>query len=164
MRDRVAQEPGEAMSKNTPRFGNFERLAYGSGELGPAMAGSTIIFFQLVFLTDVAGMNPGLAGSVLLIARIWDAVNDPLIGWLSDHTKTPWGRRLPWMVVSAVPFSAFFLMFWLVPDFAGPERNGNISATISSWRCSSARFRRHFPCRIRRSRRNSAATTMNARG
>ena len=120
MRDRVAQELGEAMSKNTPRFGNFERLAYGSGELGPAMAGSTIIFFQLVFLTDVAGMNPGLAGSVLLIARIWDAVNDPLIGWLSDHTKTPWGRRLPWMVVSAVPFPAFFLIFWLVPDFAGP--------------------------------------------
>ena len=109
------------MRKNTPQFGNFERLAYGSGELGPAMAGSTIIFFQLVFLTDVAGMNPALAGSILLIARIWDAVNDPLIGWLSDHTRTPWGRRLPWMVVSAVPFSGFFLLFWLVPDFTGPE-------------------------------------------
>jgi GPH family glycoside/pentoside/hexuronide:cation symporter len=109
------------MGKNTPQFGNFERLGYGAGELGPAMAGSTIIFFQLVFLTDVAGMNPGLAGSVLLIARIWDAVNDPLIGWLSDHTRTPWGRRLPWMVVSALPFSGLFLMFWLVPDFAEPD-------------------------------------------
>ena len=109
------------MRRNAPQFGNFERLAYGAGELGPAMAGSTIIFFQLVFLTDVAGMDPGLAGSVLLVARIWDAINDPLIGWLSDHTKTPWGRRLPWMVVSALPFSAFFIMFWLVPEFAGPE-------------------------------------------
>ena len=109
------------MRRNAPRFGNFERLAYGAGELGPAMAGSTIIFFQLVFLTDVAGMDPGLAGSVLLVARIWDAVNDPLIGWLSDHTRTAWGRRLPWMVVSALPFSAFFMMFWLVPEFAGPE-------------------------------------------
>jgi glycoside/pentoside/hexuronide:cation symporter, GPH family len=109
------------LRKNAPQFGNSERLAYGAGELGPAMAGSTIIFFQLVFLTDVAGMNPGLAGSVLLIARIWDAVNDPLIGWLSDHTRTPWGRRLPWMVASALPFSGFFLMFWLVPEFAGPH-------------------------------------------
>jgi len=109
------------MRKNVPQFGNLERLAYGAGELGPAMAGSTIIFFQLVFLTDVAGMEPGLAGSVLLIARIWDAVNDPLIGWFSDHTRTPWGRRLPWMVASAVPFSGFFLMFWLVPEFAGPN-------------------------------------------
>lgn len=109
------------MRKNAPQFGNFERLAYGAGELGPAMAGSTIIFFQLVFLTDVAGMGPGLAGTVLLIARIWDAVNDPLIGWLSDHTKTPWGRRLPWMVASALPFSGFFMMFWLVPEFAGSD-------------------------------------------
>ena len=109
------------MSKNAPQFGNRERLAYGAGELGPAMAGSTIIFFQLIFLTDVAGMNPGLAGSILLVARFWDAVNDPLIGWLSDHTRTPWGRRLPWMVVSALPFSCFFLMFWLVPEVAGPE-------------------------------------------
>ena len=109
------------MSRNAPQFGNRERLAYGAGELGPAMAGSTIIFFQLIFLTDVAGMNPGLAGSILLIARFWDAVNDPLIGWLSDHTRTPWGRRLPWMVVSAIPFSCFFLMFWLVPEVAGPE-------------------------------------------
>jgi GPH family glycoside/pentoside/hexuronide:cation symporter len=109
------------MRRNAPQFGNLERLAYGAGELGPAMAGSTIIFFQLVFLTDVAGMDPGLAGSVLLVARIWDAVNDPLIGWLSDNTRTPWGRRLPWMVVSALPFSAFFMMFWLVPEFAGTE-------------------------------------------
>jgi GPH family glycoside/pentoside/hexuronide:cation symporter len=84
------------------------------------MAGSTIIFFQLVFLTDVTGMNPALAGSILLIARIWDAVNDPLFGWLSDHTRTPWGRRLPWMLVSAIPFCSFFLLFWLVPEFTGP--------------------------------------------
>jgi len=109
------------MRKRAPQFGNLERLAYGAGELGPAMAGSTIIFFQLVFLTDVAGMNPGLAGGVLLLARIWDAVNDPLIGWLSDHTRTRWGRRLPWMLASAVPFSGFFLAFWLVPAFPGPE-------------------------------------------
>ena len=109
-----------ATRNNTPQFGNRERLAYGAGELGPAMAGSTIIFFQLVFLTDVAGMNPALAGTVLLVARIWDAVNDPLIGWLSDHTRTPWGRRLPWMLISAIPFCSFFLLFWLVPEFTGP--------------------------------------------
>ena len=69
------------------------------------MAGSTIIFFQLVFLTDVAGMNPALAGTVLLVARIWDAVNDPLIA--AGTTRTPWGRRLPWMVVSAILLLVF---------------------------------------------------------
>lgn len=92
------------------------RTAYGLGELGPAMAGSTIIFFQLVFLTDVAGLPPAWAGSVLLLARIWDAINDPLIGWLSDRTRSAWGRRLPWMTASAVPFALFFIAFWWVPE------------------------------------------------
>ncbi len=79
------------------------------------MAGSTLIFFQLVFLTDVAGLPPAWAGSVLLLARVWDAVNDPLIGWLSDHTRSGWGRRLPWMTASAVPFAISFVAFWWVP-------------------------------------------------
>ncbi len=99
---------------------NFkQRIAYGAGELGPAMAGSTLVFFQLVFLTDVAGVNPGLAGSVLLIARVWDAVNDPLIGWLSDHTRSKIGRRLPWMLAGSVPFALFFTLFWLGPGIVG---------------------------------------------
>lgn len=93
------------------------RVAYGAGELGPAMAGSTMIFFQLVFLTNVAGLRADLAGTVLLIGKIWDAVNDPLIGWLSDHTKTRWGRRLPWIVASAAPFALFFWLQWIVPGF-----------------------------------------------
>jgi GPH family glycoside/pentoside/hexuronide:cation symporter len=102
-----------------PPLNNRQRLAYGAGELGPAMAGSTLVFFQLKFLTDVAGMNPGLAGSVLLIARIWDAINDPLIGWFSDHTKSRFGRRLPWMMAGAVPFAGFFCLFWLGPEIVG---------------------------------------------
>ncbi len=91
------------------------RLAYGAGELGPAMAGSTLIFFQLVFLTNVAGLGAGYAGSVLLIGKLWDAFNDPLIGWLSDRTRSRWGRRIPWMVASAVPVALFFVLLWIVP-------------------------------------------------
>lgn len=93
------------------------RLAYGAGELGPAMAGSTMIFFQVIFLTNVAGLDAGYAGMVLLIGKLWDAFNDPLIGWLSDRTRSPWGRRLPWITVSALPFALFFLLQWIVPGF-----------------------------------------------
>ena len=67
------------MGKNTPQFGNFERLGYGAGELGPAMAGSTIIFFQLVFLTDVAGMTTGR------FVNVWGAIGVRIsascVGW-----------------------------------------------------------------------------------
>lgn len=121
----------KSLHQSPPKFGNLQRLAYGAGELGPAMAGSTMIFFQLIFLTDVAGMNAGLAGSVLLLARVWDAVNDPLIGWLSDHTRSRWGRRLPWMVASTVPFSLFFVLFWIRPPFLDPDSQWALFAYYS---------------------------------
>ncbi len=108
-------------SAPAPRLPARVRLAYGAGELGPAMAGSTMVFFQLVFLTNVAGLGAGYAGSVLLIGKLWDAFNDPLIGWLSDRTRSRWGRRLPWMALSAVPFALFFVLLWIVPGFVGGE-------------------------------------------
>lgn len=106
------------MSRKLPDLRSSVKFAYGLGELGPAMMGSTMIFFQLVFLTNVAGLHASLAGGVLLIGKIWDALNDPLIGWLSDRTRSRWGRRLPWMVMGAVPVAVFFVLSWLVPGFA----------------------------------------------
>ena len=91
------------------------KLAYGAGDLGPAIAGNISIFFTLVFLTNVAGISAGLEGSVLLIGKIWDAVNDPVIGVLTDKTKSRWGRRLPWIFYGAVPFGIFFFLLWIVP-------------------------------------------------
>lgn len=84
------------------------------------MAGSVLIFLQLAFMINVAGLDPGLAGIVLLIGKIWDAVNDPLLGWFSDRTKSKWGRRLPWIVFGAMPLGiSFFLMWWVPPFLAG---------------------------------------------
>jgi hypothetical protein len=74
------------------------KLTYGAGELAAAVPASLSAFFILYFLTAVAGLPPVLAGSVLLIGRLWDAVNDPLVGWLSDRTRSPLGRRFPWML------------------------------------------------------------------
>jgi glycoside/pentoside/hexuronide:cation symporter, GPH family len=91
------------------------KLSYGTGMLSASILGNILIFFLLFFLTDVAGLNPALAGSVLLLGRLWDAVNDPMIGWLSDRTRTRWGRRYPWMLAGAVPFGLLFILLWLVP-------------------------------------------------
>jgi GPH family glycoside/pentoside/hexuronide:cation symporter len=106
---------------STEKLRPFTRFAYGSGEFGPAVAGSTMIFFQMIFLTNVAGLNAGYAGTVLLIGKLWDAFNDPLIGWLSDHTRTRWGRRLPWITISVLPFALFFWLQWLVPGFISQQ-------------------------------------------
>jgi len=93
------------------------RLAFGSGDLGPAIATIVAGFFQLFFLTTVAGLPPGLAGTILLVVKIWDALNDPIIGWLTDRTSTRWGRRRPWLLFGAAPFGLLFFLQWIVPPF-----------------------------------------------
>jgi GPH family glycoside/pentoside/hexuronide:cation symporter len=94
------------------------KLAFGAGDLGPAIATIIASFFQLFFLTTVAGLSPGLAGTILLVVKIWDAFNDPIIGWLTDRTNTRWGRRRPWLLFGAAPFGLLFFLQWIVPPFS----------------------------------------------
>lgn len=89
------------------------------GEFGPSVGVGTIVpFYLLYFMTDVAGMRPALAGGVLLFARLWDAINDPLVGNLSDRTRSRWGRRRPYMLFGAVPMGILFALLWFVPPFS----------------------------------------------
>ncbi len=93
-----------------------EKLAYGAGDLGPAMTANLLTFYQLIFFTDVVGMPAGLASLVLVIGKVWDAVNDPIVGVLSDRTKSDkWGRRYPWMLWGAIPFGLTFVLQWVNP-------------------------------------------------
>jgi glycoside/pentoside/hexuronide:cation symporter, GPH family len=105
---------------------NFStKLAYGAGDLGPAITANILAFFLLYFFTSVAGMNAAVAGSVLMIGKIWDAVNDPIVGMFSDRTRSAkWGRRYPWMLWGAIPFGVTFFLQWIVPKFSSnPEAN-----------------------------------------
>lgn len=97
------------------------KLAYGAGDLGPAITANIIATFMLIFFTNVAGLNAGLAGNILAVGKIWDAINDPIVGVLSDRTKHPWGRRLPWMLYGAIPFGITFFLQWLVPHFSDDQ-------------------------------------------
>lgn len=97
-----------------------EKLAYGAGDVGPAMTANLLTFYQLIFFTDIAGIAPGLAGSVLMIGKIWDAINDPIVGVMSDRTQSKkWGRRYPWMLGGAIPFAITFMLQWVKPDLNG---------------------------------------------
>jgi GPH family glycoside/pentoside/hexuronide:cation symporter len=91
-------------------------VAYGLGDAGTGMAASLIGFYLFIFYTAAAGLPAWMAGLVLMLARLWDAVNDPVVGWLSDKTTGRWGPRLPWIVGSALPLGiAMALMWWLPP-------------------------------------------------
>jgi glycoside/pentoside/hexuronide:cation symporter, GPH family len=110
--------------KSTSSLPWRRKLLLGLGEFGPSVAGGTIIpFYFLYFLTDVAGLRPGVAGTLLLACRLWDAVNDPLVGRWSDGTRSRWGRRRPFLLAGAVPMAVFYALLWWVPPFPGaPER------------------------------------------
>ena len=94
----------------------WTKIAYGIGDFGNSVGPGTIIpFWYLYFLTDIAKLNPALAGLAILLGKLWDAVNDPLVGMLSDRTRTRWGRRRPYLLFGAVPFGVTFALLWIVP-------------------------------------------------
>ena len=90
-------------------------ISYGFGDAGTGMAASLIGFYLFLFYTAAAGLPPVMAGGVLMLARIWDAINDPVVGWLSDRTNHSAGPRLPWMVWSAIPLGVSMAAMWWLP-------------------------------------------------
>jgi GPH family glycoside/pentoside/hexuronide:cation symporter len=95
------------------------KLLYSTGDLSVSIPLTILMFFQLYFLTDVAHLRPDLAGWAVGVGRLWDAVNDPMIGLLSDRVRTRWGRRRVFLLFCAVPLGLTFMLMWVVPPL-GP--------------------------------------------
>ena len=93
------------------------KLIYGSGDFGYSLNNSIIAALFPIFMMDVVGVTPALAAAALFIGRSWDYINDPLVGYLSDRTRTRWGRRRPWLLFGAIPFALTFIVLWIKPTF-----------------------------------------------
>jgi GPH family glycoside/pentoside/hexuronide:cation symporter len=81
-----------------------------------------IALYLLKYTTDVLGMAPVAMGSILLVSRVWDAISDPVVGFLSDRTRHRLGRRSPWMLAAAIPMGLTFTMMWSAPATLGPTQ------------------------------------------
>lgn len=104
--------------QNKHRLPLLTKLIYGSGDMFGGGSLMLIGFFYLFFMTEVAGLNPGLAGMVLLLGKGWDAVSDPLMGWLSDRTRSRFGRRRIYFLAGIAPIFICFTLLWMVPPFS----------------------------------------------
>ncbi|QEN09915.1 MFS transporter [Oceanispirochaeta crateris] len=92
------------------------KLGFGIGDLGGNLFFTFIGFYLLYFLTDVLGLSAALAGTTLMIGKVWDAVTDPVTGYASDRTISPWGRRRPYIFVGAIiSLLAMYLLFSISP-------------------------------------------------
>ena len=100
------------------RLGWGERIGYGLGDLASNLYFQMFNMFLLFYYTDVFGISAVAAGWIFLLSRIWDAVNDPVMGILADRTRTRWGSFRPYILWFAVPFGvAGYLMFYS-PDLS----------------------------------------------
>jgi len=95
-----------------------EILVFGSGDIFGGGAQLIVNFFYLIFLTDVVKLNPAYAGIIVLISRIWDAVSDPLMGVITDNTKTKYGRRKPYLLAGSFAVIVAFTLLWWPVSFS----------------------------------------------
>lgn len=95
------------------------KLLFSAGDISISVPLAILMFFQLYFMTDVAGLRPDYAAWAVIIGRFWDAVNDPWFGIVSDRIKTRWGRRRTVLLFGALPLGIGFALMWQVPPF-GP--------------------------------------------
>ena len=96
----------------------ISKIAYGMGDVGCNFSWMFVGNFLMIFYTDVFGIGMGAVAGLMLFSRFWDAINDPVIGGLSDKTHTRWGRYRPWLLIAA-PLTAVVLTltFWAHPDW-----------------------------------------------
>lgn len=90
-----------------------ERLVFAAGDVYAGGASSLIAVLYLIFLTDIVRLSPALAGTAVLVAKLWDAINDPLMGAISDRTRTRLGRRRPWILGGAILLIPIMALLWL---------------------------------------------------
>ena len=97
---------------NEGKLSRGTKLGYGVCDLGGNLYFTVIAFWLLNYFTDTVGISAALTGIIIMVGRIWDAVTDPLVGYLSDRTKSRWGRRRPYLLFGSVPlFIAMVVMF-----------------------------------------------------
>jgi len=93
-----------------------EKIGYGFGDFASSMFWKLFSMFLMIFYTDVYGISPAAVGTMFLLTRIWDSVNDPLMGIICDRTNPKKGKFRPYLLWVAVPFAVVGVLTFSTPD------------------------------------------------
>ncbi|MXN17741.1 MFS transporter [Pseudooceanicola sp. GBMRC 2024] len=93
-----------------------EKFGYGFGDLANNLIFNSVTTYLMFFYTDHVGLSAATASTLFLVARIWDAVSDPMMGALADRTRTRWGRFRPYLLLVPVPFAVIAVLTYSSPD------------------------------------------------
>lgn len=92
-----------------------EKLGFGAGDFGFGLFWTSTNLYLLYYYTDVLGISNKTAGFIFMIAMIWDAISDPLAGYLTSKTRSRWGRYRPWLLFGAIPLGISFIIMFYKP-------------------------------------------------
>ena len=112
----------KAESRPLERLSFLENFGFALGDTASNFFFQTFNIFLLYYYTDVFGIDAAVAGTMFLITRIWDAINDPIMGILADRTKTRWGKYRPYLLWMAIPYGIFGYLIFANPPLEGTAK------------------------------------------
>lgn len=101
----------------TDQPGMREKISYGLGDFASVLYWQTFMIYLLYFYTDVFGISAAAAGTMFLVSRVLDGINDPIVGMIADRTETRWGKFRPYLLWFCVPFAIVGVLAFTTPDF-----------------------------------------------
>ena len=109
------------------------KYSYGIGALGKDLVYGIVGTYLMFYFTDVIGLAPAFVGTLFLIARIWDTVNDPMMGMLVDNTRTKWGKFRPWILIGTLINAVVLFFLFKKPDLTGAPLYAYFSVMYILW-------------------------------
>ncbi len=110
------------MQTTSQKLSVREKIGFSLGDGAANFIFQTMMLLQLSFYTDAFGLTAGVATWLFLVARLWGALCDPVVGFLGDRTRTRWGKFRPWILWTAVPFGIIGFLAFTTPDFGGTAK------------------------------------------
>lgn len=113
---------------NTPQLSLKEKIGYGLGDTASNLYFKFFEVFLVYYYTDIFGLNPAVMGTMFLVANLWDAVNDPIMGAIADRTNTSKGKYRPYLLWFAIPYGITGWLIFANFDFLADPGNKVIYA------------------------------------
>ena len=120
-------------SQSTTAVNMKTKLSFGFGGFGKDFGMSVVSILLLYYYTDIVGVSAAYIGTIFLVARVWDAVNDPMLGHIVNNTKTRWGKYKPWIFMGTLLNSLFTIALFSAHHFSGTALLAYIAVTYIGW-------------------------------